>query len=273
LQDTLVSPALCHSEAIRVFPIEKLYRYPVKGLSAEPLDTVTLSAGQGVPLDRQYAITNGKWEFQAERYQPRPKTDFLVLVKHEQLAEYRTCLDDASQVFKVQGRDGQTHSFDLCSEPERQALCGLLARRLGLAGNPQLVEAAGIRFTDVSVMSAAMMNAISLVNLASVEALQADLGKAVDPLRFRANIHLRTVTPWEELQWVGREVQIGAARGKVVLRTRRCAATNVDPLTAARDLSIPQALVKHYGHADMGIYIEVIEGGPVAIGDAVQLLG
>ena len=39
--------------------IESLYRYPVKGLSPEPLPSVTLEAGQTLPADRRYAIENG----------------------------------------------------------------------------------------------------------------------------------------------------------------------------------------------------------------------
>lgn len=252
--------------------IEHLYRYPVKGFSAEPLDSVALSAGQGMPLDRKFAITNGRWAFEAQGYAPRPKTDFLVLVKFEQLAEYRTRYDESTNVFSVTGKDGVTHPFSFASQPDREALARLFAERLALAETPQLVEVEGIRFTDVSVMSTPMMNSISLINLTSVEALQADMGVPVDPLRFRANVYFRTGTPWEELDWVGREVSVGTARGKIVLRTRRCVATNVDPVTAQRDLSIPQTLVKKYGHPDMGVYVEITDGGQVAVGDTVTLL-
>jgi uncharacterized protein YcbX len=255
-----------------MFPIEHLYRYPVKGFSAEPLNAVELSEGQGVPLDRTFAITNGRWDFQTQGYQPRPKTDFLVLVKHEQLAEYRTRYDESTGVFSVTGTDGVDHRFDFTSPQDRDALAALCAKRLALDDTPELVEVDGIRFTDVSVISPSMMNAISLINLASVDALAADIGQPVDPLRFRANIYFRTPTPWEELDWVGREVRVGNAVGKVVLRTRRCAATNVDPVTAKRDLSIPQTLVRTYGHPDMGIYIEITEGGRADVGDAVTLV-
>ena len=41
----------------------------------------------------------------------------------------------------------------------------------------------------------------------------------------------------------------------------RCAATEVDPDTGIRDLPIPRTLMQTYGHADCGVYAEVIEGG------------
>jgi uncharacterized protein YcbX len=47
----------------------------------------------------------------------------------------------------------------------------------------------------------------------------------------------------------------------------RCAATNVDPDTGMRDLSIPDTLLRSFGHADCGIYGEVVEAGDIARGD------
>ena len=60
-----------------------------------------------------------------------------------------------------------------------------------------------------------------------------------------------------------------SVRLKIVKRIVRCAATEVDPDTGIRDLQIPRTLMKTYGHADCGIYGEVIEGGTIAVGDTV----
>ena len=66
---------------------------------------------------------------------------------------------------------------------------------------------------------------------------------------------------------------IGAsARLKIVKRIVRCAATNVDPQTGIRDLAIPDALQRAYGHSDCGIYGEVISAGEVAGGDQVSVI-
>ena len=64
-------------------------------------------------------------------------------------------------------------------------------------------------------------------------------------------------------------ISIGDVRMKVVKRIKRCAATNVDPDTAARDMTIPKTLMDTYGHPDLGVYAEVIEGGTIAEGDAL----
>ena len=61
------------------------------------------------------------------------------------------------------------------------------------------------------------------------------------------------------------------ARLKVVKRIVRCAATDVDPETAARDLNIPHTLMRRFGHAECGVYAEVIAGGSIAAGDAITV--
>ena len=64
-------------------------------------------------------------------------------------------------------------------------------------------------------------------------------------------------------------ITIGETRLQVVKRITRCAAVNVDPDTAIRDLAIPQALTRRLGHSECGIYAEVIAGGSIAVDDAI----
>jgi uncharacterized protein YcbX len=92
----------------------------------------------------------------------------------------------------------------------------------------------------------------------------------VHPLRFRANLYVRGWPAWHEFDLFGHTLAIGEARLKVVKRITRCAAINVDPDTAARDLNIPQSLMQRFGHADCGVYAEVIAGGTAAEGDGIR---
>jgi uncharacterized protein YcbX len=52
-------------------------------------------------------------------------------------------------------------------------------------------------------------------------------------------------------------------------RTDRCAATNVEPATGARDMDIPALLMRKWRHAAVGVYAEVVAGGDLAVGDPV----
>ena len=112
---------------------------------------------------------------------------------------------------------------------------------------------------------------MSIINLASVAALKDIIGAPIDPLRFRANVYVSGWPAWSELDLVGRQVEIGnSARLKIVKRIVRCAATNVDPCTGIRDLSIPDSLMQRFGHRDFGVYGEVIAAGDVAMHDEVH---
>ena len=123
----------------------------------------------------------------------------------------------------------------------------------------------GHAFTDIPD------KAVSLIGLASVAELGVQAGMELDPLRFRANILFSGAAPFAELDWMEREVLLGGARLRVFRRTKRCAATEVNPATAERDAKPPKWLLEHYGHTDLGVYAEVLEGGRVAVGDALEL--
>ena len=110
---------------------------------------------------------------------------------------------------------------------------------------------------------------VSIINLASVAAIEGVVGQPVHPLRFRANMYVSGWPAWHEFELLDRTLAIGDVRLKVVKRIVRCAAVNVDPESAARDLDIPHTLLRRFGHSDCGIYAEVIGGGSVRVGDAI----
>jgi uncharacterized protein YcbX len=114
---------------------------------------------------------------------------------------------------------------------------------------------------------------VSIVNLASVRDLEARIGRPVDPLRFRANLYVEGWPPWVENGWKGRNLLLGFARATVFAPIVRCAATEVDPETAERDMPLVEHLFQQYGHRDCGIYVQVTHGGTVRVGDACSTPG
>src|SRR5262249_7416073 len=131
-----------------------------------------------------------------------------------------------------------------------------------------ILHAPGHSFSDVA------RKVLSIINLASVSALENAVGSPVHPLRFRANLYVAGWPAWHEFELLGKTIAIGPiARLKIVKRIVRCAATEVDPETAIRDIPIPELLLKTYGHNDCGIYGEVITGGMIAVGDRVTVSG
>lgn len=250
--------------------IDALYRYPVKGLSPQPLERTALAPGRTIAADRLYAIENGPTGFDPAAPAYFPKIRFLMLMKNERLAALRTDYDDDTHTLTIVSDGREAARGDLRTREGRLAIEAFFRRFMpaDLNGPPKVLSGEapdGVphSFSDVA------RKVVSIINLASVAAVETATGHAVDPLRFRGNIHVSGWPAWHEFDLLGAEIAIGDARLKVVKRIVRCAATNVDPATGIRDLTIPKTLLQSFGHADCGIYAEVIAGGDIAIGDAL----
>ena len=236
--------------------LASLYRYPVKGLTPEPLERASLAAGETLPFDRAWAIENGPGRFDPAQPRHLPKINFLMLMRDERLATLRTKFDDASETLTIL-RDGkQVARGQLTTPLGRQLIEQFIAAymKAELRGPPKIVHAAGHSFSDVAA------KCVHIVNLASVRELERTLGRPVDPLRFRANLYLEGVAPWAEFGWIGKEIGVGESRLAVFARTTRCEATNVDPARGVRDMAVPAHLQRTWGHQDFGIYARVVSG-------------
>lgn len=246
--------------------VEALYRYPVKGLSPESLDEVDLARGQTLPFDRAWAIENGPGRFDPEAPRHLPKTVFLMLMRDERLATLETTFSDDTGVLTIKRAGKQVARGQLSTTIGRQLIEQFIAAYMkdSLRGAPRIVEAPGHSFSDVAE------KCVHIVNRASLRELERIAGRTIDARRFRPNLVLDGLAPWAEFDWLGRDLTIGTTRLQVFKRTTRCAATNVDPVTAARDMAIPSLLLRTWGHSDFGIYATVENDGKIKVGDPVE---
>lgn len=245
--------------------VRGLYRYPVKGLSPEPLESMRLRAGEAAPFDRAYAIENGPGRFDPENPQHLPKINFLMLMRNERLATLATSFDDATQTLTIRRGGKQVARGELTTPIGRKMIEQFLAAYMQdeLRGAPRIVFAQGHSFSDVAT------KCLHIVNLATIRELERAVGRPVSPLRFRPNVVIDGPDAWEEFNWIGKEFTAGGARLEVFKRTERCAATNVDPETGKRDMAIPAELQRMRGHSDLGVYARVMQDGELALGDAL----
>ena len=255
-----------------VTTIDELTRYPVKGLSGQSLSSVQLQTGQGFPCDRQFGFARPNSGFDIENPKPLPKSRFYMLARDSALALLNTEYDDVSGILSISGKQTSA-TFDISTNEGKETASLFLKELLSLPDDetPHLYEASPHRFTDVSVNSVAMMNAVSIINTDSVSEFSKAIGQEVDPNRFRANIQISGLAAFSELDMVGRYITIGDVRLKIVRRTKRCPATEVDLSTGERNMKTPKLLREHYGHMDMGVYAEVIQGGILTEGDALRI--
>jgi uncharacterized protein len=245
--------------------IASLYRYPVKGLSPEPLPRVALGVGQTLPADRRYAIENGPSGFDPAAPAWMPKSYFLMLMRNERLAGLRSHFEDNTHLLTIRENGRVVARGDLETAEGRAAIEAFFATNFGgeLKGPPKVISGGGHSFSDVA------KKVVSIINLGSLAAIEAVVGLPVHPLRFRANLYVSGWPPWHEFELLGQTLAIGDARLRIVKRITRCAAINVDPETAARDLDIPPTMMRRLGHAECGIYAEVIAGGTIGVGDMI----
>jgi uncharacterized protein YcbX len=246
--------------------LDRIQRYPVKGLGPDALEAVTLTPGAGLPHDRRFAVLRGGSAFDAAAPRWLPKQRFVMLMRDTALARIACRLDAEAAALELAAPERAACRVALADAGDRPRLDAWLNAILGARpeGPARLVEAGGQSFTDVP------QNCLSLVNLASVRELEDRMGCRLDPLRFRANLYLEGAAPWVEFDWVGCEVQIGEVRVHVPSRIPRCAATSVDPATGTRDVNVVKGLRAAYGHYDMGVYAEVLTAGRVQRGDVVR---
>ncbi len=76
---------------------------------------------------------------------------------------------------------------------------------------------------------------LALLSLASLRDLSARMGHTLSPHRWRGNLWLDGLDPWEEWGWIGKTIRIGEAELRIEERITRCRATSADPQTGVID--------------------------------------
>lgn len=180
--------------------VASIYRYPVKGLTPEPLASVTLRVGQPLPGDRRYAIENGPSGFTAADPRHFPKINFLMLMRNERLATFETSYDQDSHVLTIRHHGQEVACGDLQSDEGRAVIEQFVAKTFvkELRGPPKVLFAPGHSFSDTP------KKVLSVINLASVADLATLVGQPVHPLRFRANLYVTGWPAWHEFGLIGR---------------------------------------------------------------------
>ena len=131
----------------------------------------------------------------------------------------------------------------------------------------RLVRAPKCGMTDTDYPS------ISLINMASLAQLASTMGQDISPLRWRANLFLDGLPPWEERRWIGKTIRVGRAELEVRAHITRCLATTASTRTGERNADTLGALQEGWGHKQFGIYAVVTKTGDLRQGDPVEVLG
>ena len=248
--------------------IEYLYRYPVKGLTAEALEAAEVEAGGCIPWDRAFALAQGDSGFDPAQPQWLQKANFMCQMKNARIAALFSFFEPRNGMLAIRAPDGSAVVENALTQEGRDRIGEFLAAYLGdeARGKPSFHHVPGHSFCDQR------HKVVSLINLASLRDYEAKVGARRHRRRFRANVWFSGAPAWSERAWVGQQLQVGGAVLRVTRPITRCAATQVNPETAERDVDPLEELRRLYGHVELGVHAEVIDGGRFAVGDAIELL-
>ena len=249
--------------------LEAIWRHPIKGFTPEALDRVRLTAREGLPFDRVFAVENGPSGFDPQAPKHISKMKFAVLASIPKVAGVRTRLDEATGVLHAAAPGHEPIAVRLDAPSDAQAFAGWLAAVLGEAANGPLrvISAPGRRFFDDP------SGHISLTNLASLKVLSDASGLDLSSARLRGNVD---VSGWpaftENTLAPGARVRLGGAWATVVKPIQRCIATHVNPETAERDFELVTALMEHTWKANLGLYVRIEADGDAEPGQTVEVM-
>jgi uncharacterized protein len=248
--------------------IEYLYRYPVKGLTAEALETAEVEQGGCIPWDRAFALAQGDSGFDPAAPQWLQKANFMCLMKNARIASLFSFFEARSGMLAIRAPDGSAVVENALTEEGRERIGSFLVEYMGdeARGTPRFHHIPGHSFCDQR------RKVVSLINLASLRDLEAKVGARRHRRRFRANVWFSGAAAWSERDWIGRQLQVGGAVLRVARPINRCPATEVNPETAERDANPVAELRQLYDHVELGVHAEVLEGGRFAVGDAIEVL-
>jgi uncharacterized protein YcbX len=259
--------------------ITNLFVHPVKGLSPVARSRVQVERARGIPGDRTFALLFADVEAdRSSRAVPFLKKQCLaVQADWPGLAALRCDVDPATGRFVV--HQGDEKVLDVDASGDRSAIDAFFTRYLTTlmpartAKHPTSAPvtligafAAATRYPDRVKFD------VSLLNRASLRALEDAAGAPIDVRRFRGNIVVDGLAPWAELSLVGRHVQCGEAVVRIDEAIGRCANVDVDPDTGDTALAVLRAVGRSPGKGCFGMVATVVTPGAVTTGDRVQVL-
>jgi uncharacterized protein len=253
--------------------VEYLYRYPVKGLTAEALESAEVEAGGCIPWDRAFALAQGDSGFDPAAPVWIRKYNFMCHAADAKIAGLASVFEPRDGTLTIRARDGSFVSANALSAAGRAKIGAFLTRflgddaRSGPSGGPAFHYVPSHSFCDQQE------KVVSLISMASLHDFEGKVGARRHRRRFRANVWFSGAAPWAEREWVGQLIQLGGAVLRVTKGITRCPATEVNPETAERDADPVAELRHHYGHVELGIHGKVVEGGRFALGDSIEVLG
>lgn len=216
-----------------------------------------------MPYDRLWAVAHEVSKADGSTWVPC--ANFSRVSKAPALLAITCRLDEEQETLHLQHPDRPNLSFQPDTEGDKliEWVMPLVPQDRALPDRVLRLNNRG--FTDSDFPS------VTLCNRASHAAVAAHMNQDLSIHRWRGNVWFDGTAPWQEFDWLGREVRIGTCVLRIRERTDRCLATTANPETGKRDADVLGAL-QHWGHKDFSVRAEVVQTGQFSLDDSVEVL-
>lgn len=276
--------------------VAALYRYPVKGFTPESRDALVVQPDGRIQGDRvlTFRFGNATVPKQIDGLNYWPKTEGLAMQDFPGIGPLQLRFDEEAQRLHIQ-HDGDVLVDAGLDEAGRRLLCERVAafvletpegdrlREPGRLPLALLGDGRTAQFQDrprgyISVHGRGSLVALAEALASSGEDGDSTAGRgdgALDERRFRSNVAVDGLAPWDELEWTGR-VRIGEVEFDVQNHIVRCLATHANPDTGLRDTPVMTTITRAFGREQptLGtLLLPAGAGGVIRVGDEVTVLG
>lgn len=244
--------------------LSEIWRHPLKAVGREQMDSAALSPGEWLPFDRLWAVSHSRSKLKTGWVR---KANFLRGVTEPALMAVTSKLsDDGTELTLTHPSAGV-----ITIRPDEASDWPTLEDWLGRIWPADLPAPSGIYRASDAHLTDVEGAWLSVHTFASHRAVERTVGHDLSTHRWRGNLWIEGADAWDEMNWVGRQLQVGAAVLDVKVQITRCKATMANPETGLRDADTLGAL-KELGHQEFGVYAEVVKGGTIQPGDVITVL-
>lgn len=244
--------------------VTEIFRHPLKAHGFESLLQVNLEAGKTMPWDRQWAVVHE--ESNADGSEWVKCGNFSRGAKAPGLMAIRAEVDENTEQLTLCHFDQPDITFDPMGD-----VSGFLEWVRPLMPENR-AQSAGIISVPGRGLTDSKFPSISLNSHASRQDVSKKIGQDMSMYRWRGNIWIDGEHPWQELEWVGKQIQIGDVVLEGVEPIERCMATTANPETGQRDAETLKVLNEQFGHQNFGLMTRVLKGGQINVGDQIAII-
>lgn len=244
-----------------------IVRHPIKSLGYQEIERAALIQGRPLPFDRLWAVATEGAGFQSDQIEWSPKMRFVRGAAEGRLQAVRANFDEVTGAITLTHPD--CPPFHGTLPGDGPALIDWI-RPLWPSSRPAPIRL--VNRADGGALSDVPEPYIAVLSTMSNRILAKQMGREASIHRWRGNLWLDGLAPWEEFDLIGRDIQIGGAQLRIEHRITRCVATSFDPETGRPDGDTLAALEQRWDHHDFGVYARVIQSGTIALTDEVTFL-